>query len=307
MYSESNASFKERFPNIKSIKEILSIEYPPQEWLVENILPKGLALLAGPPKLGKSYFVLNLIKKILSSDYGVFYFAGEDDFRRIQTRANQLEIMDERLLVHAGRDAPLTDGKSSTISEIENLLDFHPSIKAVFIDTMQLILPRINKPRDYEAWVHDLKPWADLAQSKNVSILMVHHTRKENNQADYSPYQSILGSQGIIASFDTVMVMSKSKDGNGATLSITGKDVADQEYRLDKKEFGWEVSGSESEASLGQTQDKVFTYIKSNPGSSWSNIKNDLNLDGSYLSKTLKKLIEKSILEETEGYYYTFK
>ena len=159
----------------------------------------------------------------------------------------------------------MNDGKSSALSEIESLLDCQPSIKAVFIDTMQLILPRTTKPRDYEAWVHDLRAWAELAQSKNVSILMVHHTRKENNQADNNPYQSILGSQAILASFDTAMVMCKSKDGNGATLYITGKDVAENAFRLEKKEFGWEIYGLESEASLGRTQERILSYIKKNP------------------------------------------
>ena len=133
---------------------------------------------------------------------------------------------------------------------------------------------------------------------------MVHHTRKENNQADYNPYQSILGSQGIIASFDTVMIMSKSKDGKGATLNITGKDVADTEYRLDKKDYGWKISGLEVEVSLGETQESVVKYITSNFGPYWKDIKNNLNIDGSYLSKILKTLIKKDIIQETDRRYY---
>ena len=61
------------------------------------------------------------------------------------------------------------------IAFFENLL-YITTIKAVFIDTMQLILPRITKPRDYETWVHDLRPWAELSNNKSVAILMVHHT-----------------------------------------------------------------------------------------------------------------------------------
>ena len=297
-------NFQQRFPNIKSIKEILSLEFPPQEWLVEDLLPLGITILAGPPKIGKSYFVLDLITEILKKNHEVFYYAGEDDFRRIQTRAIQLGISEESLLVHAGRVAPLTNKDTTAIEEIENMLDIRPTIKAVFIDTMQLILPRINKPRDYETWVHDLKPWAELSNNKSVAILMVHHTRKENNQADYNPYQSILGSQGIIASFDTVMIMSKSKDGKGATLNITGKDVAETEYRLDKKDYGWKINGLEVEASLGETQDRVHGFIKSNFGSSRKDIKKNLNIDRSYLSKILKILIKKDIIQEREGRYY---
>lgn len=296
--------FKHRFPNIKSINEILSLEFPPQEWLVSDLLPVGTAILAGPPKIGKSYFVLDLIAEILKKKHQVFYYAGEDDFRRIKTRAIQLKIDGENLFVHAGRVAPLFNRDATALDEIETMLDMRPTIKAVFIDTMQLILPRITKPRDYETWVHDLRPWAELSNNKSVAILMVHHTRKENNQADHNPYQSILGSQGIIASFDTVMIMSKSKDGKGATLNITGKDVADTEYRLDKKDYGWKISGLEALASLGETQETVLEYIRSNFGPFWKDIKKNINIDGSYLSKILKILIKKDIIHETDGRYY---
>ena len=43
-----------------------------------------------------------------------------------------------------------------------------PSVWAVFIDTMD-ILPQ-SKTRDYGAYVHELKPWADLACQKNVCV-----------------------------------------------------------------------------------------------------------------------------------------
>ena len=65
MDSTFSENFQQRFPNIKSIKEILSLEFPPQEWLVEDLLPLGITILAGPPKIGKSYFVLDLITEIL--------------------------------------------------------------------------------------------------------------------------------------------------------------------------------------------------------------------------------------------------
>lgn len=64
MDSTFSDNFQQRFPNIKSIKEILSLEFPPQEWLVEDLLPLGITILAGPPKIGKSYFVLDLITEI---------------------------------------------------------------------------------------------------------------------------------------------------------------------------------------------------------------------------------------------------
>ena len=46
---------------------------------------------------------------------------------------------------------------------------------------------------------------------------------KKNNEAEHNPFNSILGSQGIMASFDTVLIMKKASDGNGAVLRATAK------------------------------------------------------------------------------------
>src|SRR5262245_12597609 len=65
-------------------------------WAVEGILAEGLNLLAGAPKLGKSWFALNIALAVASGgtalgaievDAGeVLYLALEDTPRRLQSR-----------------------------------------------------------------------------------------------------------------------------------------------------------------------------------------------------------------------------
>ncbi len=304
MFDNDDSVFRREFPNIKTLSEILSLEVPPQEWLIKDFLPIGTTLLVGPPKIGKSYFVLHLMSRILEQDKGAFYYAGEDDARRLKLRLNQLGLEKGEALFHPGRTAPLG---TNPIGTIRSILSQKNNVKAAFIDTMHHILPRLNKSRDYESYVHDLKPWSELAVSLNKSILMVHHTRKENNEADSNPYNSILGSQGIMASFDNIMMMKKTSDGKSTVLNIIGKDVEEKEYRLKKTHVGWEIVGLESEASLGDTQTKVFALIKSSPGLSWSQIRNELKIDGSYLTKIIKRLLYKNLVEEVEDSFYPIK
>ena len=260
--------FRKRFPNIRTGGEVLDMEFPPQEWLIKDFLPFGSAILAGPPQLWESYFVLSLIKQISEEDHEVFYYAGEDDARRIQRRMKELGIDSKGIFLHPGRDAPLTEDGKKPIDEIRAMIEMRPKIKAIFIDHMTLILPRKANPNHYDNFVPELKPWSDLANNCNVSIFMVHHTRKENNEAEHNPFNSILGSQGIMASFDTVLIMKKASDGNGAVLRVTGKDVEEKEYRLSKQKVSWKIEGLESVASLGSTQTKIHSYVKTNPNSS---------------------------------------
>jgi len=41
--------------NLIIAKELQIKEFPPINWIVDDILPEGLTILAGKPKLGKSW------------------------------------------------------------------------------------------------------------------------------------------------------------------------------------------------------------------------------------------------------------
>lgn len=40
--------------------ELQAMDFPPVNWIVPDILPEGLALLCGKPKLGKSWLALDM-------------------------------------------------------------------------------------------------------------------------------------------------------------------------------------------------------------------------------------------------------
>jgi hypothetical protein len=124
-------------------------------------------------------------------------------------------------------------------------------------------------------------------------------------EAPFLLFSFLSASIADLSFFDTLLAMRKASDGKGATLNITGKDVEEQELRLDKEPYGWSIAGLERLASLGITQDKVHSHIKSNPGLCWKEIKNDLEIHGGQLSTTLKKLVTNNIIEETEGAYHS--
>jgi putative DNA primase/helicase len=50
---------KQGLPAIFSLPDLLSWELPPVRWTIPEILPEGLTLLAGKPKLGKSWLALS--------------------------------------------------------------------------------------------------------------------------------------------------------------------------------------------------------------------------------------------------------
>ncbi len=78
----------------------MALELPPVKWAVSGIVPEGVTLLAGKPKLGKSWLTLGLgvatamvgvtlgTKRVVRGE--VFYVALEDNRRRLQKRLDKL-------------------------------------------------------------------------------------------------------------------------------------------------------------------------------------------------------------------------
>lgn len=83
--------------NVLSAKELKNTEIPKVYCIVENMLYEGLAILAGSPKVGKSWGALQLGlsvsqgKEFLgcnTTKSDVLYLALEDSYRRLQNRLN---------------------------------------------------------------------------------------------------------------------------------------------------------------------------------------------------------------------------
>ncbi len=80
--------------------DLMNEELPPVRRAVPGILPEGLSLLAGKPKLGKSWLALGLavtkasggvaLGKIPVDRGEVLYLALEDNRRRLQNRLRKV-------------------------------------------------------------------------------------------------------------------------------------------------------------------------------------------------------------------------
>lgn len=49
-----------------SAADLIQIEFPPTAWIVRDVLPEGVTLLAGKPKKGKSWLALALAEAVAS-------------------------------------------------------------------------------------------------------------------------------------------------------------------------------------------------------------------------------------------------
>lgn len=289
------ASIRDVCPSVMTASELSSLDIPEVKWVIPKLLPAGLALLAGPPKVGKSYLLLKLAKNITSNGAKVFYFAGEDSHYLLQTRLKQLGMEGrDDLLLHCGREGLLAKPNEfhTTIESVLNAV----KLDAIFLDNMELVLP--PKPRgcdDYAYYYEQLPRWAALASKHNCAIIMTHHKRKETTE---KPLDAILGSQGIVGTCDTVMVMQKAKRDREYDLYVTGKYIPDETYNVVRNGVEFEFDGLAEEAILrmNSAQNQIYGFILENPDCHQKTISNELEMKKGNVSRDIKKLIETGMI-----------
>ena len=213
--------------------------YEPTPFLVDELIPEGLHILAGAPKIGKSWLALWLCLCVAQglplwnfavAQGDVLYLSLEDSFQRIQTRLFDLTEDAPPTLHFAIMADTLKHGLEQ---QIEQFLTEHPDTKLVVIDTLQRVRSTGNDSNLYANDYQDIGLLKKLADSRHIAILLIHHLRKLH---DDDPMNMISGSTGLSGAADSTFVLQKSSRlANIASLHCTGRDIPDRTLKL---EFG---------------------------------------------------------------------
>lgn len=259
-------------PKVITARELERMMFPEPVWLVPGMIPEGITLLAGKPKLGKSYLALNIALALACggramgtvdvSQRGVLYLSLEDRQRRLQRRIR--ETFSERgwpTCLHLCTEWPRVDQGGITL--LSQYLDQQPDIKLIIVDVLMKFRARSNSnnsgvySEDYRA----MEPLVAFSQTHDVSIIVLHHTRKL--VAD-DPLDEISGSTGLSGSVDTVLVLKRIR--GQAVLYVRGRDVEEQELALKRDPSGgWLLIGTADQVKLSEDQKMVMTALNSGP------------------------------------------
>lgn len=246
-------SSKNFLPTV-NLDELFESVYRSKPAIVDNLIYPGTYILAGAPKVGKSFLVAQLAYHIATGqrlwDYEVkqstvLYLALEDDHRRLQKRMNRMFGVDGTAnLFFAITAKKLGEGLEDQLEEFINL---HPDTRLIIIDTLQKIRQgngdSYSYANDYEC-VGNLKKFAD---QKEISLLIVHHTRKQ--QAS-DKFDMISGTTGILGCADGAFVLQKERrTDSSATVDIVGRDQCDQRLYLirNQEKLLWDLDHTETE------------------------------------------------------------
>lgn len=259
-------------PPTMTAAELLARDFPDPAWVVPGLLPEGATLLAGRPKMGKSWLALGLAVSVASGGIALgkvqvergeaLYLALEDTARRLKKR---LEMM-----LH-GEPAP--DGlhlatawprlRQDGLLHLQQFIGQHPGTRLIIIDT----LAKVRAPGNSDAGLYAddyaaLSGLKALADAHGIAVLVVHHLNKRTPTDD--PLDAVSGTTGLTGCADSVWVLRRERGRADANLLVTGRDFEERDLALqfDASLGLWCLLGSAEEYRLTRERQAVLDALR---------------------------------------------
>lgn len=237
-----------------SLNELYDNVYQSRLSIIDGLLYTGAYILAGAPKIGKSFLVAQIAyhvstgKKLWDYDVkqgSVLYLALEDDYRRLQERMSRMFGIDATGDLFFSITANQI-GKGLN-EQLENFIYENKNTKLIIIDTLQKVREIESDTYSYAGDYEIISKLKEVADKHCICILIVHHTRK---QPSVDSFEMISGTTGLLGCADGAFLMQKEKrTDRTATLEIVGRDQPDQRLYLskDQEHLIWNLEHKELE------------------------------------------------------------
>ncbi len=249
---------------------LFTLQFEKLPEIVEGLFARGTYILAGSPKVGKSFLAIEIALAVSMgrplwgrevNQCDVMYYALEDTPSRLQQRLNIMaddECINNDHLFYSCQSPTLSTGFPE---QLRVLLNDYPNIKMVIIDTLQKVRDyddgTYSYSKDYEV-IGQLK---ELADDKDICLILIHHTRKQKSD---DCFDMISGTNGLMGCADGALVLYKEeRSSDSAKLIASGRDIRDQKLRLkrNRKTLAWEFDGEDEDTSFDSPKDEILDSI----------------------------------------------
>lgn len=234
-----------------SAADLQNKKFPPVRWAVDDIVPEGLTILAGDPKVGKSLLAVDICSSIASGNevFGAksctkgvaVYLSMEDPERRVKERIErQCDMWPDTFKLVTGGVWQLGKTFFDTLDE---MLMLWPDLRSVVIDTMQFVMPeKKSGTQDYQFYHAYLHPVHNWAINNHIALIMITHLTKGKGAEGENPFSDIIGSTAIQGTADAMILLKKNHAKAGllkedpsihdGTLIVTGREIARTDIKL---------------------------------------------------------------------------
>lgn len=255
-------------PGLHTAAELQAMQFPPLKYVVPGFIAEGCTILAGPPKLGKSWLMLDAGLAVASGgtcfggacDQGaVLYLALEDNHRRLKERISKLLGSDEEWPSAFLYAVSWERADCGGTERIRHWLLAADKPRLVVVDVLAKFRPAGGTENSYAADYAAVSGLQALASEFGVAIVIVHHVRKAGSDVD--PFEKVSGTMGLTGAADTTLVLDRS--GSGITLYGRGRDIEEVEVdmRFERETCRWLVAGPVEEARRSDERRRILAAV----------------------------------------------
>ena len=301
------------FPPIQTMPatDILSGNFDPPQERIEGLLTRGIALVAGRAKAGKTQLCMQGTISLATGEEflghkvipcGVLYLALEESPGSVQARLHNLGLISGALIYPIYFSWDLQPLGSGGEDQLADFLQKHPEVQVVIIDPFVYVSPKTNRKdlswyeQDYQK-IEILRP---LVREREVTIILVHHLRKQEAE---DPLLTVSGSTGLIAAVDTIWIL-QPKGNHKAALTVRGRHLKSEELALQFDGLKWTYLGDGRLLVLPSTLKLVLDALSKSGEASLKDLAQKTGYSESQLRKYLQKLIEMGYVEQVERGIY---
>ncbi|MDD4110580.1 MAG: AAA family ATPase [Clostridia bacterium] len=300
-------------PTVMSIKEIFSIDFGEQEWLVKDLIPiESPVLISGHPGNYKSWITQDIARCVALGSNFLGKFEVKQGSVLIVDRENHLRIVKKRLSkLQVPENAPIFYFQADTF-QIDKNEDFNSLLETIKEKNIKLVifdsLIRIhsgdeNDAKQISKVLDKLKSIINLGSN----VITIHHLRKENG-FQKSSGNSIRGSSDILAFTDVAIAVKKGKEKNSILLETiklrNGIEPEPFEIKLvedeDNLSFQYVGEVKSSKEDIEEIKDLIISLLEENNALSTPEIIKSLNSFKTQNIRTGLKILEEEKLIKKE-------
>ncbi|MGB8629551.1 MAG: AAA family ATPase, partial [Xanthobacteraceae bacterium] len=247
-----------------------TMTFPPVRYIIPGYISEGATILAGKPKIGKSWLTLDLCVAAASDRFtlgtlkpvqgDVLYLALEDNKRRLKGRMAKIlptaETWPQRLLL-------VTEWKRADQGGLADIEEWCKSVAdpvLIAIDTLEKFRPIQNgKTAAYSADYAAVAGLQKIASKYRVAIVINHHVRKM--EAD-DPFDTVSGTLGLTGAADTILVLKQ--QAGSVTLYARGRDIEEMETALqfERSSCRWNILGAAADVCISNERAAVINALR---------------------------------------------
>lgn len=273
-----------------STEYLLTTKFPDPHWAIKEVLPAGLAMIAGRPKAGKSWLSLQMARDVATGKRFLehyqttrsktVYIALEDSERRLAGRMKLQQWTTTRNTKFM---------LSSQFPGLRSLEAMTADYGLIFVDTFTRSMDGDQySPQDMKAI---LDPLQRAALRNNSCVVFIDHMPKRSGRDnEHSVIDDVFGSVAKTGVADVIWGLYRDASSASGVLAGTGRDIMDFKLHLVFENGVWITADISARAQYSEYKHLVLDAIVEAGDISQSDIAIQTGLNKGSVSKAVEYL-----------------